>query len=202
MPILPSKQPNSISRGNSGFTLIELLCVIAIIAIMASLMMPEFEQVRKKAESTQCASNLRQLGIVVNLYLSENDNKYPYIEPGKPGSGLVDPYANQPDLQAQAKTLIDTFQPYGLSEKNLQCPTDMHLGKSSAFAQYGTSYYWNPLDDGDLLGNVMSINRRMGLRSVLLSKVKQADDFNPIHKLNGQGIGKNALYADGKVVAK
>jgi len=55
-----------------GFTLIELLVVIAIIAILAAILFPVYARLKEKARQTQCASNLRQLGLACTMY--ENDN--------------------------------------------------------------------------------------------------------------------------------
>ena len=51
-----------------GFTLIELLVVIAIIAILIALLLPAIQSVRSAARSTQCKSNLRQIGIAMHTF--------------------------------------------------------------------------------------------------------------------------------------
>jgi prepilin-type processing-associated H-X9-DG protein len=56
---------------------VELLVVIAIIAILASLLLPALSRVKAKAQNTKCQSNLRQLGLGLGLYLSDN-GRYPY----------------------------------------------------------------------------------------------------------------------------
>jgi prepilin-type processing-associated H-X9-DG protein/prepilin-type N-terminal cleavage/methylation domain-containing protein len=64
----------------SAFTLIELLVVIAIIAILAALLLSTVSQVKAKAQQTQCTGNLHQMGIGLQVILS-NDHGYPlYIE--------------------------------------------------------------------------------------------------------------------------
>ena len=69
--------PQNPAHGNRGFTLIELQVVIAIIAILAALLFPAFGTARAAADSTKCASNLRQIGMEVNAYINDNDYTFP-----------------------------------------------------------------------------------------------------------------------------
>ncbi|MFH0963385.1 MAG: type II secretion system protein, partial [Planctomycetota bacterium] len=66
-------------RSKSGFTLIELLVVMVIIALLVGLLLPALGRAREEARKTQCRSNLRQIGLAMNMYATDNKSWTPVI---------------------------------------------------------------------------------------------------------------------------
>jgi len=111
-------------RDKHGFTLIELLVVIAIIAILAAILFPVFARAREKARQTSCLSNVRQLALAVDMYLTDYE-AYPlhsHKELGNPGwrwMKMLLPYVKNegiyacPSASRRAVDLNNSTQLYG-----------------------------------------------------------------------------------------
>ncbi|CUU34615.1 MAG: DUF1559 domain-containing protein [Armatimonadetes bacterium] len=103
-----------------GFTLIELLVVIAIIAILAAILFPVFAQAREKARQTGCLSNVKQIGLGVQMYAQDYDEYVPrnaYADPPRvlEGNHFVD---------CSSPRWMDVLYPYIKNGDVFNCPSD------------------------------------------------------------------------------
>ncbi|MBW7990588.1 MAG: type II secretion system protein [Planctomycetes bacterium] len=71
---------NPAKRTKRGFTLIELLVVIAIIAVLLAILMPAMRKIKEIARETACKSNLKNVGLAVQMYLDDYERKIPHTQ--------------------------------------------------------------------------------------------------------------------------
>lgn len=123
-----------------AFTLIELLVVIAIIAILASLLLPALAKAKAQAQSAGCKSNIRQIGLALNLHLSDYQS-YPQHYHVTTANPFSDQYG---DIMGKAfRVYWCPAFPHGLGQSN-------QLGAwSYAYNAWGCSLEeLHGLDDG------------------------------------------------------
>ncbi len=108
-------------RGQRAFTLVELLVVIGIIALLISILLPALGKARAQAKTTQCASNMRQIGQAILTYAGDQKGVLPFWR----ASNVT---ATYPDGEFWTNLLLRT--------KVINAPnaaTDSDVGRSSVF---------------------------------------------------------------------
>ena len=112
-----------------GFTLVELLIVIAIIATLVGLLMPAVQSAREAGRRTQCASNLRQVGLGWLGHAEAHRGFFPRTDHEKNALG-------------QSQSWIFTMAPWIESCDAIRiCPTDGRAEERRAAS--ATSYLLN-----------------------------------------------------------
>lgn len=183
-----------------AFTLIELLVVIVIIGLLVGLSVPVIGNALAKARSTECQSNLRQLGVAFQTYLTDNDGWIPYQQ-GGPSITWHTELGQYFDI-----TLGDLYdnrdqRPLGV----FACPASKSVTRSGNYSDYGMNYmvgdhYSDPQNkivrvpkpsEVILLADSVNCNRR-------LSPYSPNGGMDPRHPKNSV----NVLFLDGHVENK
>jgi prepilin-type N-terminal cleavage/methylation domain-containing protein len=103
-----------------GFTLIELLTVIAIIGILAAILLPVIGRVRESARNSRCVTNLRQDGVAIQTYASDNKG---FLPPS--GFSSISPY-----FTADPRSFQNALLPYLSVNKTTSWNTASLVGKA------------------------------------------------------------------------
>ena len=126
-----------------GFTLIELLVVIAIIAILAAILFPVFARARENARKSNCASNLKQLGLAILAYAQDYDEMFPkYTLKNVPTDKndwheVIDPYVKN-TLLKRCPSIKGSTLGYGANWRHIICypKEDLWAGLDVTLAQF------------------------------------------------------------------
>ena len=137
---------NRSQRRLQGFTLVELLVVVIIIAALAALSFSVVKRVRLKANNTVSLANMRQVGVALNTYLSDNDHLPRFSGTGVSstlvtGSTTTHAYVLQPYLGLQEPTATkqnpEIFKPPGLTSDNMNGVKNWY--DLTCYAMYSTN---------------------------------------------------------------
>jgi prepilin-type N-terminal cleavage/methylation domain-containing protein/prepilin-type processing-associated H-X9-DG protein len=134
-------QTNRVKR--RAFTLMELLVVVAIIAILASLLMPALTRGKQNAQRINCLSNLRQMAIAAQIYVDDQSGSYPvaYYEEVRQGVKYSVAWDLTTALSSTPSVAPGLLWQGAGSEKIQQCPS--FRGKANWLVDPHTGYNYN-----------------------------------------------------------
>ena len=168
-----------------AFTLVELLVVMAIVAILASLLLPSLGAAKARARTVQCQSNLRQLGLALESYTTDT-GRYPRLHTA------AFTYAWPGDLLGHLSGSVGVFRCPSTSA-DFAWVTNTH-GTDGVFPynlnyQSQFSYGYNHM--GTL--NVSGLGLDLGPDGLSANRVKNPADMLALGDSDGDGFGEGFI---------
>ena len=180
--VVTTTDDEQLTTGRFAFTLVELLVVLAIVTVLAGLLLPVIGKAREAGRATACLSNLRQLGIALQLYVQDNNNHLPIMRDRSPDTNAP-PTNALPSPEAVLLNVLGAAQVW-------RCPSD----RKQIYEQTGSSYSWNSLLNGQDAEHLKVLNIDFDPHQIPVFFDKEA-----FHSARGEKKGVNYLYADGHI---
>lgn len=106
-----------------GFTLIELLVSVAIVGILIALLVPALSLGKGFARSISCKNHLHQMGIALQMYVHDNQDKYPYyLGPAGPSYGDATETGGRATNLVYWSSKLFPYYPLNWTNRSFQCP--------------------------------------------------------------------------------
>ncbi len=139
------------ARRRNGFTLIELLVVISIIAILAAMLFPVFARARESARKIQCLSNVKNIAMAVQIYLTDYDRLWPAEHRAEVNNGFVTLWSKSLPLNTCGADATSKMNPYlkpavildeYIKNRDVwRCPSARSEGSYSILNPYGGDWW-------------------------------------------------------------
>jgi prepilin-type processing-associated H-X9-DG protein len=197
------KKP-AFNRMAEAFTLLELLFVAAVVLMLAALFLPTFDRPHPPMTLVPCVSNLRQVGLALQMFADDNTNQFPPQVSVANGGSLELNLSNSPALHFQS---LSNY--LGRNWRVFRCPADeskQPLTTNGVLTDLNVSYFLsvdampkmiNIIQAGDRNLEVAGQAVRPGLFVLKTNAVVRWT-----RELHTKQVGKqcgNALFTDGHV---
>jgi prepilin-type N-terminal cleavage/methylation domain-containing protein len=163
---------NATPQSRRGLTLVELMVVLVIVAALTAIGTAVIRSGIRSSQKAACLSNLRQIGVAIEMYLQEHSDRMPTLAAGR-------------QSRSEDVPVLETvFLPYVGNESVFECPAD-----PEAFRKSGSSYLWNTTQNG------LHVSELSFFGTDDTSRIPLVADKESWHSDADDG-GTNILYAD------